>query len=110
MISNLLPSLNLLSNLKHFAITRLTRWFSQSATQVEQSRKQPDNSFYSQTSIPGGMYTGTDADTPTFGVGATFVTSATVSENTVYNIVAAVFDNFKRFKKLHPAFSNLTEE
>ncbi len=69
-----------------------------------------DNSFYSQTSIPGGMYTGTDADTPTFGVGATFVTSATVSENTVYNIVAAVFDNFKRFKKLHPAFSNLTEE
>jgi len=69
-----------------------------------------DNSFYSQTSIPGGMYTGTDADTPTFGVGATFVTSATVSEDTVYNIVAAVFDNFKRFKKLHPAFANLTEE
>ena len=69
-----------------------------------------DNSFYSQTAIPGGMYTGTDVDTPTFGVGATFVTSATVSEDVVYNIVAAVFDNFKRFKKLHPAFSNLTEE
>ena len=69
-----------------------------------------DNSFYSQTAIPGGMYTGTDVDTPTFGVGATFVTSATVSEDVVYNIVAAVFDNFKRFKKLHPAFANLTEE
>ncbi len=69
-----------------------------------------ENSYYAQTSIPGGMYTGTDVDTPTFGVGATFVTSATVSEDTVYTIVAAVFDNFKRFKKLHPAFANLTEE
>ncbi len=69
-----------------------------------------ENSYYSQTAIPGGMYTGTDVDTPTFGVGATFVTSATVSEDTIYNIVAAVFDNFKRFKKLHPAFANLTEE
>lgn len=69
-----------------------------------------DNSYYAKTVIPGGMYAGTDTDTPTFGVGATFVTSATVSEDTVYTIVAAVFDNFKRFKKLHPAFANLTEE
>ena len=56
------------------------------------------------------MYAGTDVDVPTFGVGATFVTSATVSEDIIYNITAAVFDNFKRFKKLHPAFSNLSEE
>lgn len=69
-----------------------------------------DNSYYAQTVIPGGMYTGTDVDTPTFGVGATFVTSATVSEDIIYNITKAVFDNFKRFKKLHPAFANLTEE
>lgn len=69
-----------------------------------------DNSYYAQTVIPGGMYTGTDVDTATFGVGATFVTSATVSEDIIYNITKAVFDNFKRFKKLHPAFANLTEE
>lgn len=68
-----------------------------------------ENSYYAKTVVPGGMYTGTDTDTPTFGVGATFVTSAKVSEDTVYTIVAAVFDNFKRFKKLHPAFANLTE-
>lgn len=68
-----------------------------------------ENSYYAKTVIPGGMYTGTDSDTATFGVGATLVTSATVSEETVYTIVAAVFENFKRFKKLHPAFVNLSE-
>lgn len=69
-----------------------------------------DNSYYSQTSIPGGMYTGTDTDTPTFGVGATFVTASTVAEDTVYEIVKAVFENFDRFKRLHPAFANLNEK
>ncbi len=68
-----------------------------------------DNSYYAQTAIPGGMYTGTDTDTPTFGVGATFVTASTVDESTVYEIVKAVFENFDRFKRLHPAFANLNE-
>lgn len=69
-----------------------------------------DNSYYANTSIPGGMYTGTDTDTATFGVGATFVTSSKVADDTVYQIVKAVFDNFKRFKRLHPAFENLNEK
>jgi len=69
-----------------------------------------DNSYYSGTAIPGGMYTGTDTDTATFGVGATFVTASTVSEDTVYEIVKAVFENFDRFKRLHPAFANLNEK
>lgn len=68
-----------------------------------------DNDYYSTTAIPGGMYTGTDTDTATFGVGATFVTASTVSEDTVYEIVKAVFENFDRFKRLHPAFENLNE-
>ena len=53
------------------------------------------------------MYPGTDNDTNTFGVKATFVTSADVPEDVVYEVVKAVFDNFDRFKKLHPAFANL---
>ena len=55
-------------------------------------------------------YKGTDADVKTFGVKATFVTSADVDEEVVYEVVKAVFDNFDRFKKLHPAFENLKEE
>jgi len=69
-----------------------------------------ENSFYRKATIPGGMYTGSDNDTQTFGVGATFVSSSEVPENTVYAVVKAVFENFSTFQKLHPAFSNLTKE
>ncbi len=69
-----------------------------------------NNPYYAAATIPGGMYKGTDADVNTFGVKATFVTSADVDEDTIYQVVKAVFDNFDRFKRLHPAFENLTEE
>ena len=69
-----------------------------------------ENPFYSTATIPGGMYKGTDSDVQTFGVRATFVASAHTDEGTIYEVVKAVFDNFDRFKKLHPAFANLKEE
>jgi len=46
----------------------------------------------------------------TFGVKATFVTSAKVSDDVVYAIVKEVFDNFDKFVKLHPAYAGLTKE
>ncbi|MCG8683788.1 MAG: TAXI family TRAP transporter solute-binding subunit [Desulfobacterales bacterium] len=69
-----------------------------------------DNGYYRTATIPGGMYRGTDTDTKTFGVGATFVTSAKVPEKVIYEVVKAVFENFDQFKKLHPAFSVLKKE
>ena len=69
-----------------------------------------DNDYYRTATIPGGMYRGTPDDTKTFGVGATFVTSAKVPEKVIYNVVKAVFENFDQFKKLHPAFSVLKKE
>ena len=69
-----------------------------------------ENDYYAKAVIPGGMYNGSDADTETFGVGATFVSSTNSDEATIYAVVKAVFDNFDRFKKLHPAFANLKEE
>lgn len=69
-----------------------------------------ENPFYSDATIPGGMYRGTDEDVKTFGVRATFVSSAKVPADTVYQVVKAVFDNFDRFKRLHPAFKNLKPE
>ncbi|MBE9487063.1 MAG: TAXI family TRAP transporter solute-binding subunit [Chloroflexi bacterium] len=66
-----------------------------------------DNDYYRYATIPGGMYRGTATDTKTFGVGATFVSSAKVPEDVIYNVVKAVFENFDDFKKLHPAFRNL---
>jgi hypothetical protein len=69
-----------------------------------------ENPFYRYATIPGGMYRGNPDDVKTFGVGATLVTSANVSEKAVYTVVKAVFDNFEDFKKLHPAFANLKPE
>ncbi|WP_424944909.1 TAXI family TRAP transporter solute-binding subunit [Aliiroseovarius crassostreae] len=69
-----------------------------------------ENSFYRHATIPGGMYRGNDADTKTFGVGATFVSSDQVSEDVVYALVKSVFENIDDFKGLHPAFGVLVPE
>lgn len=69
-----------------------------------------DHPYFAKVTIPGGMYDGTPDDTETFGVYATLVTSADVSDDTVYEITKTVFENFDRFKKLHPAFENLKQE
>ena len=69
-----------------------------------------DHSYYAKATIPGGLYKGTDNPVETFGVYATLVTSSDVEEDKVYAVVKAVFGNFDRFKRLHPAFANLKEE
>ena len=68
-----------------------------------------ENSYYRTATIPAGMYNN-DRDIKTFGVGATFVSSADVPDEVVYVVVKAVFENFADFKKLHPAFANLNEK
>ena len=65
------------------------------------------HSYYAKATIPGGMYANNPNPTETYGVLATLMTSAKVSDDTVYALVKAVFDNFDEFKKLHPAFANL---
>ncbi|WP_417512878.1 TAXI family TRAP transporter solute-binding subunit [Minwuia sp.] len=69
-----------------------------------------DNDFYSMATIKGGTYRGNDDDVETFGVGATFVTSTDTPDEVVYQMTKAVFDDFRRFKKMHPAFANLEEK
>ncbi|WP_148252960.1 TAXI family TRAP transporter solute-binding subunit [Aidingimonas lacisalsi] len=66
--------------------------------------------YYSQSVIPGGLYEGNPEDVTTFGVAATLVTRADVDDDVVYETVKTVFDNFDRFKQLHPAFENLDEQ
>ena len=66
--------------------------------------------FYRVATIPGGMYRNNPDDVKTFGVGATFVSSADVDADLVYHTVKAVFENFDTFTKLHPAFGVLKKE
>jgi TRAP transporter TAXI family solute receptor len=65
------------------------------------------NSYYAKVNIPGGLYAGHPTPTPTYGVLASFVTSAKASDDAVYTLTKAVFENFEEFKKLHPAFGAL---
>ena len=84
-----------------------TRLVNATAPQID--KLVADNPYYRVAKIPAGMYNN-KADIKTFGVGATFVTSSDVSEKVVYTVVKATFDNFDSFKKLHPAFANLSEK
>lgn len=75
---------------------------------LAQKMVSPDRPYYAWATIPKGTYKTTTADVKTWGVKATFVTSAKVSDDVVYEVTRAVFENFDEFKKLHPAFANLT--
>jgi TRAP transporter TAXI family solute receptor len=69
-----------------------------------------DNPYYAHTTVPAGMYRGTDMDVNSFGVAATMVTTTDVSDEVAYQVAKAVFENFDTFKRLHPAFANLKKE
>jgi TRAP transporter TAXI family solute receptor len=81
-----------------------------SATAPELDKLVAENPYYRHAVIPGGMYPGHPDDIPTFGVGATFVTSAKVPEEVVYIVAKAVLGNLDEFRKLHPAFEHLQAE
>ena len=66
--------------------------------------------YYAKAVIPAGTYTGQKKDVTTFGVKATVVTSADVSEELVYLVTKAVFENFDSFRSQHPAFGPLEKK
>ena len=68
--------------------------------------------YYAKAVIPITFYPNAvnKEDVQTFGVKATFVTSAKVPDNVVYAITKEVFENFESFKKLHPAYKVLTKK
>ncbi len=66
--------------------------------------------YYSYISIPGGMYPGNDEPIKTYGVVATLVTSINASEQVIYSITKAVYENFDEFKNMHPAWKILRPE
>lgn len=70
------------------------------------------NPFYAKAYVPISQYpqAENDADVPTFGVKATFVTSADVEDDVVYAVTKEIFENLEDFKQLHPAYAVLTKE
>jgi len=66
--------------------------------------------YYTHATIPGGLYRGNAEEIPTFGVKATLVASTRLPEETVYQVVKAVLDNFDEFRSLHPALDRLDKQ
>jgi TRAP transporter TAXI family solute receptor len=69
--------------------------------------------YYQKTTIPVRKFYA-EAENPvnieTFGVVATFCTSARMPDNVVYLITKELFNNLDAFKRHHPAYANLTKE
>ena len=52
-----------------------------------------ESPFYTAYTIPAGTYAGQDADVTTVTVKATLIVSASASEDDVYNLTKAIFEN-----------------
>lgn len=66
--------------------------------------------YYAKGNIPANTYKGQKEEIQTFGVKAILVTNSNIHEKVVYSLVKAILENFDEFKKLHPAYSNITKE
>ena len=66
--------------------------------------------YYAWGVIPAGMYKGVNHSTKTYGVKAILVTSNKMDKKTVYYLTKAILDNFDKFKRMHPAYKNLTKK
>ncbi len=65
--------------------------------------------YFAKASIPAGMYKNNNKKIETFGVKAVLVASTDVKNETIYELVKVILENFDAFKKLHPAYANITK-
>ena len=71
---------------------------------------QDEYDFYTETVIPAGTYTGYDEDATTVSVRATLIASTEVSEDAVYELLKAMFDNQEDLIAGHAKFELLNLE
>ena len=69
-----------------------------------------DNTFYSVYKIPANSYNNQDAEVATVTVKATLIVDAEATEDDVYNITKAIFDNIENITKEHAKGAELSLE
>lgn len=57
--------------------------------------------YYTQTTVPGGTYKGTDSDTPALAIKATLAVNAKLDEATVYEMTKILFENLSDLAAAH---------
>ena len=68
------------------------------------------NPFYSELEIPAGTYKNQEKAVKTVTVKAVLIASADLSEDDVYNITAAIFDNAEKIAGIHDKGKDLSIE
>lgn len=71
------------------------------------ARLSADWPFYAPAQIPAGLYAGQDQAVRSYGVRATLVTLASMSDDTVFALTRAVFTDIPALAGQHPALSYL---
>ncbi|MBQ6835318.1 MAG: TAXI family TRAP transporter solute-binding subunit [Lachnospiraceae bacterium] len=66
--------------------------------------------YYTTYPIPGGSYNGIDEDVQTVAIKATLIASPNLSEDTVYNLTKAIFDNQAEIAAAHAKGEELSVE
>ncbi|MGP1450496.1 MAG: TAXI family TRAP transporter solute-binding subunit [Wolinella sp.] len=66
--------------------------------------------YYTKNIISANTYNGIDRDIETVGVRAVLVASDKTDNNIVRAIVKSVLDNFDDFRRIYPAYRNLTKQ
>ncbi len=66
--------------------------------------------YYTSYTVPAGTYDGQTEDVTTVTVKATLIVSASLSENDVYNITKAIFDNAEAITAAHAKGAELSLE
>ncbi len=66
--------------------------------------------FYTTYPIPGGSYKGVDEDVQTVAIKATLIASPKLSEDVVYNLTKAIFDNKEEIASAHAKGEELSLE
>ncbi|MCL4675265.1 MAG: TAXI family TRAP transporter solute-binding subunit [Pararhodobacter sp.] len=64
--------------------------------------------IFTQTTLAGGMYTGVDADVTVLGIPNVLVVSSEMSDDLVYAITRAMFENISDLQAVHPAANQTT--
>lgn len=63
--------------------------------------------FYYESSIPKGMYKGTDQEVPTYAFRQILVVRSDLSEDLVYKITKSVYENLEYLRGVSPAFKEI---
>lgn len=66
------------------------------------AKLQETQPYYANSTVPAGSYKGVEADVPTLAVRAIWATHADVSDEIVYAVTKALYENTETLGKVHP--------